>query len=132
VTRAQALTIVINKLAQMQPRIAWSSPDVTTPAVVEEVANLTQVYDAVRGRLLYQRSDALDAWVVEIHLGDGAWGFGLVSNTRDVLCTSAGVTCNPPGVLLAAQAYAPPRPNPSPAPTCVPALGTCIKSGAGA
>lgn len=105
ITAQQALTIVEAKLAAMEPSVDWSLS--LQGVYVQEFPQLTQVIDNVTGVVRYQRSTAIDAWVVEIQAPAAlASGLGVVSNnTSGAVCghsVGTGV-CDPPGTLLNAQ-----------------------------
>ena len=111
ISRDQAVAIVVNKLSEMDPNVNWNL-DVPS-ASAQEFAQLTQIADAI-GTIRYQRTAAIDAWVVQIHEnGSGglpASAIGIVSNNvGGALCGKVGGTgvCDPPGTLLNVQIQTP-------------------------
>jgi hypothetical protein len=105
VTSQQALSLVIAKLTELSPTVDWSSPTLAPTWTVVQVSNLQQVTDSTTGRVLYTRPWPLTAWVVEVRM-NGSYGFGLVSDSPNLpwACT-ARTGCEPPGQLMAAQAF---------------------------
>jgi hypothetical protein len=115
VTAQQAKEVVFQQLSVMQPTVNWNA--YLDTARVDQIPNLTQVYDAFTGRLMYRRTSPIDAWVVQINKNvaltkgmvhySSISGLGVVSaNTSDPACLShtTNPMCAHPGELLAAQA----------------------------
>lgn len=114
VTAEQALGEIVAKITQMEPRVAWptSAQTETGPGLpqiccwsVQQISGVTQVYDTATGRLVYQRSWPISAWVAQYHASDGSYGFGMVSDGANLPTCTNERTCEPPGQLLAVQAF---------------------------
>jgi hypothetical protein len=117
-TAQQAEAIIITKLSSQEPTIDWSV--FLNDARIDRIPQLTQVYDAFTGRLIYNRSAPVDAWVLQLRENNvtvkGATyalitGMGVVSdNTTDPGCLNrANPACSPPGTLLDADAFVRPH-----------------------
>jgi len=102
ITAQDALTIVENKLTEMEPTIPWG---ITVPSANVQEFFLTQVADNSTGTVLYQRATAIRAWVVRLSASGGkVTALGIVSDNTlaGTQCGRTGV-CDPPGTILSVQ-----------------------------